>query len=62
MPCVDDSSTLVYQHNDHTHPHKSGKGHNKCDHYGKLGHKIDRYYALHGRPPRFVAVAQTAHV
>jgi len=59
---VDDSSALVSQHNDCTRPHKPGKGRHKCDHCGKLGHKIDRCYALHGRPPKFVAVAQTAPV
>ena len=59
---VDDSSVLVSQHNDCTRPHKSGKGCHKCDHCGKLSHKIDRCYALHGRPPKFVAVAQTAPV
>jgi len=32
------------------------------DHCGKLGHKIERCYALHGRPPKSVAVAQTAPV
>ncbi|XP_068493775.1 uncharacterized protein [Phaseolus vulgaris] len=59
---VDDSSALVSQHNDRTRPHKPGKGRHKCDHCGKLGHKIDRCYALHGRPPRSVAVAQIAPV
>ena len=59
---VDDSSALVSQHNDRTCPHKSGKGRHKCDHCGKLGHKIDRCYALYGRPPKSVAVAQTAPV
>ena len=29
---------------------------------GKLDHKIDRCYALHGRPPKSIAVAQTALV
>jgi len=57
---VDDSYALVSQHNDRTRPHKSGKGRHKCDHYGKLGHKINRCYALHGCPPKSVAVAQTA--
>jgi len=57
---VNDSSALVSQHNDHNHPHKSGKGRHKCDHCGKLGHKIDKCYALHGYPPKSVAVAQTA--
>ena len=32
----------------------------KCDHCGKLGHKIDRCYALHGRPPKSTTIAQTA--
>ena len=59
---VDDSSALVSQHNDRTRPHKSGKGRHKCDHCGKLCHKIDRCYALHGRPPKSVAIAQTALV
>jgi len=59
---VDDSSALVSQHNDRPRPHKPGKGRHKCDHCGKLGHKIDRCYSLHGRPPKSVAVAQTAHV
>ena len=56
---VDDSSALVSQHNDRTHPHKLGKGRHKCDHCGKLGHKIDRCYVLHGRPSKSV-VAQIA--
>jgi len=61
-PHVDDSSVLVSQHNDCTRPHKSGKGRHKCDHCGKLGHKIDRCYILHGRPPKSIVVAQTAPV
>jgi len=56
---VDDSSAFVSQHNNRTRPHKSRKGRHKCDHCGKLGHKIDRCYALHGRPPKSVVVAQT---
>ena len=59
---VDDFSALVSQHNDRTRPHKSGKGRHKCDHCDKLGHKIDRCYALHCRPPKSVAVAQTTLV
>jgi len=62
MPHVDDSSALVSQHNDCTRSYKPGKGCQKCDHCGKLGHKIDRCYALHGCPPKSVVVAQTAHV
>jgi len=55
---VDDSYTLIFQCYDRTRPSNSGKGHHKCGHCGKLGHKIDRCYALHGRPPRSVVVAQ----
>ena len=58
---VDDSSALVSQHNDRTRSHKSCKGRHKCDHCGKLGHKIDRCYPLHGRP-KSVAVVQIAPV
>jgi len=38
------------------------KGRHKCDHCVKISHKSDKYYALHGRPPRSVAVAQIALV
>ena len=55
---LDDSSALIFQGYDRTLPSKSGKGRHKCDHYGKLGHKIDRCYALEGRPLRFVVIAQ----
>jgi len=48
--------------NDRTCPHKLGKGHHKCDLCGKLGHKIDRCYVLHGCPPKSVMVAQTVPV
>jgi len=57
---VDDSSALVYQRDDHTHPRKPDKGHEKCYHCGKLGHKIGRCYVLHGHPPKSTALAQTA--
>ena len=57
-PHVDDSSALVSQHNECTRSYKSGKGCQKCDHCGKLGHKIDRCYALHGCPLKFVVVAK----
>ena len=44
---VDDSSALVSHRDDRTRPRKQGKGHPKCEHYGKLSHKIDKCYALH---------------
>jgi len=56
----DDSSALISQHDDHTRPRKSSKGHHKCDHYGKLVHKFDRCYALNGRPPVCVVCATEA--
>ena len=59
---VDDSSALIYQRYDCTRPSKPGKGRHKCDHCGKLGHKIDRCYALHGRPPKSVAVVENVPV
>lgn len=30
----------------------------KCDHYNRLGHNIDRWWKLHGRPPRQVNATQ----
>jgi len=44
---VDDFSTLASHHDDRTRPHKLRKGRPKCKHCGKLGHKIDKCYALH---------------
>jgi len=55
----DDPSTLASQRDDRNRSHKLGKGRPKCDHCGRLGHKIDKCYALHGYPPQFVVVAQT---
>jgi len=52
-------STLTSQHDDRNRSHNTSKGCPKCDHCGKLGNKIDKCYALHGRPPRYVAFAQT---
>jgi len=43
---------------DRTHPCKQGKGRLKYEHCGKLGHKIDKCYTLHRRPPRFAVVVQ----
>ncbi|KOM41612.1 hypothetical protein LR48_Vigan04g181000 [Vigna angularis] len=50
-PHTDDSLAMVVQRDDRSRSRKPGKGRPKCDHCGKLGHKIDRCYALHGRPP-----------
>jgi len=44
---VDDSSTLASHRDNQTRPRKQGKWRPKCEHCGKLGHKIDRCYALH---------------
>jgi len=44
---VDDSSALASHRDDRTRPRKQGKGRPKCEHCGKLGHKIDKCYALH---------------
>jgi len=56
---ADDSSTFTSQHDNSNHSLQPGKGHHKCDHCGKLGHKIERCYALHGRSLRSVVVVQT---
>ncbi|XP_022638426.1 uncharacterized protein LOC111241946 [Vigna radiata var. radiata] len=53
------SSTLASQRHDHNHSHKPGKGRLKCNHCGKVGHTIDKCYALHSHPPRSVAIVQT---
>ncbi|XP_022638981.1 uncharacterized protein LOC111242044 [Vigna radiata var. radiata] len=58
-PHIDDSSVMVAQHDDKSRSRKPGKGRPKCDHCGKLGHRIDRCYALHGRPPRSAAMANS---
>jgi len=57
---VYDSYALVSQRDDPTHLCKSGKGRHKCDHCGNLGHKIDRYYSLHGRPSKPTTLSQIA--
>ncbi|XP_027912144.1 uncharacterized protein LOC114171132, partial [Vigna unguiculata] len=57
--CADDSSVLVSQRDDRNRSRKPGKGRPKCDHCGKLGHKIDKCYALHGRPPRSAVVVHS---
>ena len=44
---IDDSSALTSHCDDQTRLRKQGKGHLKCEHCGKLGHKIDKCYALH---------------
>ena len=58
----DDSSVLVSQRGDCTRSWKLNKEHHKCHHCGKLGHKIDRCYALNGRPPKTAAVVQATPV
>jgi len=58
----DDSSALVSQRDDRTRSRKPNKGRHKYDHCGKLGHKIDRCYALHGRPSKIAAVVQATPV
>ena len=56
---ANDSSALVSHRDDRQCSRKLEKGRHKCDHCGKFGHKIDRCYALHGRPSRSAAVAHT---
>jgi len=58
----DASSALVSQRDDRTHSRKPNKGRHKCDHCGKLGHKIDRCNVLHGRPLKTAAVVQATPV
>ena len=68
MPCqpsadppvrANDSFALVSHCDDRQRSRKPEKGRHKCDHCGKFGHRMDRCYALHGRPPRSAAVAHT---
>jgi len=54
----DESSALVSQHVDHNRPRKLGKRRHKCDHCGKVGHRIDRCYVLHGHPSKSNVVVQ----
>ena len=54
--CADDSLVLASSRDDRN---RSRKLRPKCDHCGKLGHKIDKCYALHGRPPRSAAVVHS---
>ena len=57
--CADDSSVLVSQWDDRNRSRNPRKGRPKCDYCGKLGHKIDKCCALHGRPPRSAAVVHS---
>jgi len=57
--CADDSSVLASQRDDRNRFRKPGKGQPKCDHCGKLGHKINKCYALYGRPPRSTVVVHS---
>ena len=56
---ANDSFALASQRDDRNRSRKPEKWHHKCDHSGKLGHKIDRCYVLHGRPPQSTAIAKT---
>lgn len=56
---VDDSFVLTSQCDGHNHSHKPRKGHHKCDHCGKLGHKIKKCYALHYHFPNLATVVHT---
>ncbi|XP_022632631.1 uncharacterized protein LOC111240898 [Vigna radiata var. radiata] len=58
-PHIDDSSVMAAQRDDRSQSRKPSRGRPKCDHCGKLGHRIDRCYALHGCPPRSVAMANS---
>jgi len=53
---ADDFSVLSSQRDDCNHSSKLRKGRPKCDHCGKLGHKSDECYVLHGHPPRSAIV------
>jgi len=53
---IDDSSTLVSQHDDCNRPCKSDN--HKCKYCHKLGLKIDKCYVLHVRHPQSVADVQ----
>jgi len=44
---VDDLSMLASHRDDQNCPRKQGKRRPKCANCGKLGHKIDKCYALH---------------
>jgi len=48
VPCkpLNELHVLASQPDDRNRSRKPGKGRPKCDHCGKLGHKIDRCYAL----------------
>ena len=57
-----DSSALVSQGGDRGCFRKPGGDHRsrfKCDHCHKIGHTVDRCWALHGRTPKIANVAQT---
>lgn len=50
---------MVSQHGEHSRSRKPSKRRHKCEHCHKLGHKIDRCYALHGSHPQSAAMVQT---
>jgi len=49
---------LATQRDDCNHSRKPRKGHHKCGHCGRLSHKTDRCYVLHGHRPSFAIVVQ----
>ncbi|XP_052732283.1 uncharacterized protein LOC128196175 [Vigna angularis] len=50
---------MAVQLDDRRRSRQPGNGRPKCDHCGKLGHKIDRCYALHGRPLRPIVMVNS---
>jgi len=54
---VDDFSTFAIQRDDRNRSYKPCKGRPKCDHCGRLGHKINKCYALHDHHPLSAAIA-----
>jgi len=51
---------MVSLHDDCNHTRKQQKGCHKCVYCHKLGHTIDRGYALHDRTPQFATIVQIA--
>jgi len=61
VPAFDhDSFALVSQCDDRNCPRKSSKECHKCKYCHKLGHRINKCYALHDRLPRSSVVVQNS--